>query len=224
MSWLKRGGGVGRRGSDCSPSDRKDKNLLSLCQHSSAQRDFIDQRTAMQQPLLHPSDTIYHGPSLSLHRLSVQPIIPKKTSSKKCASFWCKWLGVKCKTSDIPTTQNKWTQPPRGWGLVLQHGLTPGQRGFCLTLISPSSCHHKHIWQIRLIFISFFFTFTTYSVGKDSCCHTWAENAGFVFLVYFGQTDKTVDKVSAQHIWKKTFLSPLAPGRSKDGQPFPVHW
>lgn len=41
---------------------RKDKNLLSRCQHSMAQRDFIDQRTAMQEPLLHPSDTIYHAP------------------------------------------------------------------------------------------------------------------------------------------------------------------
>lgn len=41
---------------------KKDKNLLSQCQHSTAQRDFIDQRTAMQKPLLHPSDTIYHAP------------------------------------------------------------------------------------------------------------------------------------------------------------------
>lgn len=80
---------------------RKDKNLLSLCQHSSAQRDFIDQRTAMQEPLLHPTDTIYHAPLFpslpSFHHtgLSVHPIMQKrhtqkKTSSKKRDSFWCK--------------------------------------------------------------------------------------------------------------------------------------
>lgn len=102
---------------------RKDKNLLSLCQHSSAQRDFIDQRTAMQEPLLHPTDTIYHAPLFpslpSFHHtgLSVHPIMQKrhtqkKTSSKKRDSFWCKWLGAKYKTSDN-TRYNKWTQP---WG------------------------------------------------------------------------------------------------------------
>lgn len=64
---------------------RKDKTLLSPCQHSSAQRDFIDQRTAMQEPLLHPSDTIYHAPSsppscavfFSPRRLSERPVMQR---------------------------------------------------------------------------------------------------------------------------------------------------
>lgn len=57
------------------------------------QRDFIDQRTAMQEPLLHPSDTIYHAPSLSLppslsmffHRTGIQfsPSCKREKSPKK---------------------------------------------------------------------------------------------------------------------------------------------
>lgn len=101
---VEKGSGEERGESDSrllSITGRKDKNLLSLCQHSSAQRDFIDQRTAMQEPLLHPTDTIYHAPLFpslpSFHHtgLSVHPIMQKrhtqkKTSSKKRDSFWCK--------------------------------------------------------------------------------------------------------------------------------------
>lgn len=71
----------------CPPSQAgRTKTLLSPCQHSSAQRDFIDQRTAMQEPLLHPSDTIYHAasspPSCALffspRRLSEHPVMQKR--------------------------------------------------------------------------------------------------------------------------------------------------
>lgn len=93
---VEKGGGRGESDSRLlSITGRKDKNLLSLCQHSMAQRDFIDQRTAMQEPLLHPSDTIYHAPPFppsfpmffSPHRHSMHPIMQKrqkkKTSLKK---------------------------------------------------------------------------------------------------------------------------------------------
>lgn len=161
---VERGGG-GREGGERGESDsrllsitgRKDKNLLSLCQHSSAQRDFIDQRTAMQEPLLHPSDTIYHAPSsppllllaffsphTGFHNAKRQKKTSFRKEGKKTASFWCKWSGAKCKTSDIPTRYNKWSPKATSWGLVVQHGLTPGQRGF-FTLINHSSCLHRHI-------------------------------------------------------------------------------
>lgn len=117
--WRKRGESGSRL---LSITGRKDKNLLSLCQHSSAQRDFIDQRTAMQEPLLHPSDTIYHAPSFppsfpalfSPHRLSAHPIMQKKKKNflqKTLAHSRANDSGAKCKTSDIPTRYNKWTQP-----------------------------------------------------------------------------------------------------------------
>lgn len=71
--------------SAASKAVRKER-LPSPGQHSSTQRDFIDQRTAMQEPLLHPNDTIYHAPSFpalfSPHRLSVQPIMQKRDKKK----------------------------------------------------------------------------------------------------------------------------------------------
>lgn len=163
--WKEKGGGGG--GSDSrllSITGRKDKNLLSLCQHSSAQRDFIDQRTAMQEPLLHPSDTIYHAPSFppsfpaffSARRLSVHPIMQKRHTHtrqnflEKAGSFWCKWLGAKCKTSDIPTRYNKWTQSKGSKGNKLRFGgatwINSGAKRIFFTLINHSSCHHRHIW------------------------------------------------------------------------------
>lgn len=134
--WKEKGGGGGSDSRLLSITGRKDKNLLSPCQHSSAQRDFIDQRTAMQEPLLHPSDTIYHVPSFppssaaffSPHRLSVHPVMQRRQKKKKknlpekAGSFWCKWSGAKCKTSDIPTRYNKWTQPGGSKGNKLRFG------------------------------------------------------------------------------------------------------
>lgn len=76
---VRTGGGRGESDSQQhSIPGRKDKNLHSQCQHSMAQRDFIDQRTAMPEPLLHPSDTIYHAPRFlppslcSFHCTSIQ--------------------------------------------------------------------------------------------------------------------------------------------------------
>lgn len=127
---------------------RKDKTLLSSCQHSSAQRDFIDQRTAMQEPLLHPSDTIYHAasspPSCALffspHRLSEHPVMQEGQKNflkkkKKKGSFWCKSSRVQCKTGHIPTTYNKWTLSPGSKGNKLRFGgatwiNSRGKRGF----------------------------------------------------------------------------------------------
>lgn len=87
---------------------RQDKNLLSLCQHSRAQRDLIDQRTAMQEPLLHPSPTIYHAPSLrprvpffSPRGLSAHPIQLQGEPAHSRANDW----------GDIPTRYKKWARP-----------------------------------------------------------------------------------------------------------------
>ena len=124
---------------------RKDKNLLSLCQHSSAQRDFIDQRTAMQEPLLHPTDTIYHAPLFpslpSFHHmgLSVHPIMQKRHTQKK--NFLKKKKGThsgandwepntKPVTQDITNGLSPEAPKATSWGLVVRHGLTSGQRGF----------------------------------------------------------------------------------------------
>ena len=163
------GGGEGESDSRLlSITGRKDKNLLSLCQHSSAQRDFIDQRTAMQEPLLHPTDTIYHAPLFpslpSFHHtgLSVHPIMQKRHTQKKLPpkkkkkkkkkdSFWCKLLGAKYKTSD-KTRSNKWTQPWGSKGNKLRFGGATwinfgAKRIFVFfTLINRSSCHHRRIW------------------------------------------------------------------------------
>lgn len=156
--WKEKGGGGGSDSRLLSITGRKDKNLLSLCQHSSAQRDFIDQRTAMQEPLLHPSDTIYHAPSFppsfpaffSAHRLSVHPIMQKRhthTHTKKTflkklahsgANDWERNAKPVTFQQDITNGLSLKAPKATSWGLVVQHGLTPGQRGFFLPWLTTA--------------------------------------------------------------------------------------
>lgn len=78
---------------------RKDKKLLSQCQHSMAQRDFIDQRTAMLNHyyILVILFIMLHGSSLLPHVLFKQAFkapchakTDKKKLPKKPSSFSCK--------------------------------------------------------------------------------------------------------------------------------------
>ncbi len=88
----------------------------------------------------------------SPHRLSVHPImqkrqkkLPSKNLVHSGANDW--ELNAKPVTFQQDITNGLGPEAPKATsrGSVVQHGLTPGQRGF-FTPINHRSCHHKHIW------------------------------------------------------------------------------
>lgn len=138
------GGGRGESDSQqLSIPGRKDKNLLSQSQHSSAQRDFIDQRTAMPEPLLHPSDTIYHAPRFlppspcSFHCTSIQsnPAMQKQTKKNflKTKLILLQMIGGLNQSHSNKTRQmdtHPKTPKATSWDLLQGTGIKLIERGF----------------------------------------------------------------------------------------------
>lgn len=130
------------------------KPPLSVCQHSWAQRDFIDQRAAKQEPLLHPSHSIYQAP----------PCTPSCKGDKKLALKTCFILvqmiggGGAAKPVTFQQVLTNGLQRQQAKGLMGQHGLTLGQRRLFLprltTTISTSrTCvklNHKNWTSISI--------------------------------------------------------------------------